>query len=108
MFMPAAVTHGIQFSCNLWPSSPLPLPPNYHHSFGQAAAKSAFVLVAGGLGERLGYSGIKLALPVNQLTQSSFLKMYADWILAIQVSRVHCNSTRVATLVQLYERDDEI
>ena len=52
----------------------------------QAAAKSAFVLVAGGLGERLGYSGIKLALPVNQLTQGSFLKMYADWILAIQVS----------------------
>lgn len=44
------------------------------------------MLVAGGLGERLGYSGIKLALPVNQLTQSSFLKMYADWILSIQVS----------------------
>lgn len=50
----------------------------------RAAAKTTFVLVAGGLGERLGFSGIKLALPVDGCTGQSFLGMYAAWILAIQ------------------------
>jgi len=49
-----------------------------------AVCRTAFVLVAGGLGERLGYSGIKLSLPVESCTSSSFFKMYADWILNIQ------------------------
>lgn len=43
-----------------------------------------FVLVAGGLGERLGYSGIKLSLETNLCTNKSYLEMYAKYITAIQ------------------------
>lgn len=41
----------------------------------KAAAQAAFVLVAGGLGERLGYSGIKLALPVESASGKCFLQV---------------------------------
>ncbi len=41
----------------------------------EAAADAAFVLVAGGLGERLGYSGIKLALPSESATGACFLQV---------------------------------
>ncbi|GAQ87502.1 UTP--glucose-1-phosphate uridylyltransferase [Klebsormidium nitens] len=48
------------------------------------ANDAAFVLVAGGLGERLGYSGIKVALPSNIVTDASFLQTYVESILALQ------------------------
>ena len=44
----------------------------------------AFVLVAGGLGERLGYGGIKIALPSEITTGKCYLNLYIDSILAIQ------------------------
>jgi UDP-sugar pyrophosphorylase len=44
----------------------------------------AFVLVAGGLGERLGFSGIKIALPTETLTNISYIELYCQQILAIQ------------------------
>ncbi len=47
-------------------------------------AESAFVLVAGGLGERLGYDGIKVALPVETTTNTSYLQHYASYVLALQ------------------------
>ncbi|DBA78953.1 TPA: hypothetical protein ACH3X1_008826 [Trebouxia sp. C0004] len=50
----------------------------------KAAGHAAFVLVAGGLGERLGYSGIKLALPVECASNKSFLQVYIESILALQ------------------------
>jgi len=50
----------------------------------QQAARTAFVIVAGGLGERLGYKGIKLALPSDISTEVSFIELYARWILALQ------------------------
>jgi UDP-sugar pyrophosphorylase len=40
----------------------------------------AFVLVAGGLGERLGYSGIKVALPVETTTGACFLDHYISMV----------------------------
>ena len=40
-----------------------------------AAGETAFVLVAGGLGERLGYSGIKIALPADSARGASFLQV---------------------------------
>lgn len=43
-----------------------------------------FVLVAGGLGERLGYSGIKVELPVETTTGTSYLDLYCKQILAFQ------------------------
>ena len=47
-------------------------------------ADVAFVLVAGGLGERLGYSGIKLSLETNLCTNTSYLELYVKYILAMQ------------------------
>ncbi|KAL4183819.1 hypothetical protein AMTRI_Chr11g100160 [Amborella trichopoda] len=48
------------------------------------ARNTAFVLVAGGLGERLGYKGIKLALPSETTTGTCFLQHYIEAILALQ------------------------
>ena len=44
-----------------------------------------FVLVAGGLGERLGFNGIKVSLPTEVFSELSFLGFYIRKILAIQV-----------------------
>ena len=44
----------------------------------------AFVLVAGGLGERLGYNGIKLELPSEVTTSTCYLDLYCQSILAMQ------------------------
>lgn len=43
-----------------------------------------FVLVAGGLGERLGYHGIKLELPTELATETCYLSYYVHYILCIQ------------------------
>ena len=43
-----------------------------------------FVLVAGGLGERLGYHGIKLELPTELATETCYLNYYINYILSIQ------------------------
>lgn len=48
------------------------------------ASKMCFVLVAGGLGERLGYHGIKVALPSDIITGKCFLQLYCENILALQ------------------------
>lgn len=45
---------------------------------------AAFVLVAGGLGERLGYSGIKLSLETNLCTEECYLEVYIKYIKAVQ------------------------
>ena len=47
-------------------------------------AKAAFTLVAGGLGERLGYGGIKIELPMETVTESCYLSYYVSHILAYQ------------------------
>lgn len=44
----------------------------------QAFADTAVVLVAGGLGERLGYNGIKLDIPVEVTGTTSYLAHYAS------------------------------
>lgn len=46
----------------------------------------AFVLVAGGLGERLGYTDIKVSLPVETTTETCYLEMYIHQILAMQAA----------------------
>jgi UDP-sugar pyrophosphorylase len=43
-----------------------------------------FVLVAGGLGERLGYNGIKIELPTETTTSVCYIELYCHQILAIQ------------------------
>ncbi|XP_071707214.1 UDP-sugar pyrophosphorylase-like [Rutidosis leptorrhynchoides] len=54
---------------------------------------AAFVLVAGGLGERLGYNGIKLALPMETTTGTCFLQHYIESILSL--SEASCKQTEV-------------
>ena len=46
--------------------------------------KTAFVLVAGGLGERLGYSGIKLDIPVEVTQNTPYLAHYAANLKAME------------------------
>lgn len=46
--------------------------------------KAGFVLVAGGLGERLGYSGIKLDIPVEVTESTPYLKHYAANLKAME------------------------
>ena len=47
------------------------------------------MLVAGGLGERLGYSGIKIALPAQTVAPQCYLALYAEQILALQARTSH-------------------
>ena len=56
-----------------------------HEGIGEAELDGcSFVLVAGGLGERLGFSGIKVALPYQISTGEPYLKLYIRSILALQ------------------------
>jgi UDP-sugar pyrophosphorylase len=48
----------------------------------EAFAHTAVVLVAGGLGERLGYHGIKLDIPVELTGPTSYLAHYASFLKA--------------------------
>ncbi|TYZ64938.1 hypothetical protein PybrP1_000611 [[Pythium] brassicae (nom. inval.)] len=50
----------------------------------QHIGASAFVVVAGGLGERLGYHDVKLKLPVETLTHASYLERYIGHLLAFE------------------------
>lgn len=59
---------------------------NYEQAGVKEAKNAAFVLVAGGLGERLGYNGIKVALPAETTTGTCFLQNYIECILALQES----------------------
>ncbi|XP_058753226.1 UDP-sugar pyrophospharylase-like [Vicia villosa] len=56
----------------------------YEEAGVREARRAAFVLVAGGLGERLGYNGIKVALPAETTTGTCFLQHYIESILALQ------------------------
>lgn len=47
-------------------------------------ANTAVVLVAGGLGERLGYDGIKLDIPVEVVETTSYLQHYAACLKAME------------------------
>jgi len=44
----------------------------------------AFCLVAGGMGERLGYPGIKIGITADLTSGKTFIEYYADFILAFQ------------------------
>eukprot|EP00929_Paragymnodinium_shiwhaense_P092110 TRINITY_DN5199_c0_g1_i2.p1 TRINITY_DN5199_c0_g1~~TRINITY_DN5199_c0_g1_i2.p1 ORF type:complete len:601 (+),score=183.93 TRINITY_DN5199_c0_g1_i2:55-1803(+) len=47
-------------------------------------SKACFCLVAGGLGERLGYPGIKIGIPSEVTTGMPFIEIYVRFILAFQ------------------------
>lgn len=50
----------------------------------EASQGLAVVLVAGGLGERLGYSGIKLDIPVEITRKTSYIELYCSHIQALE------------------------
>ena len=57
----------------------------HYETLGEEEMKrTGFVLVAGGLGERLGYKGIKISIPMDIVTQTTFLEYYISFILAAQ------------------------
>ena len=69
---------------------------------------TAFVLVAGGLGERLGYSGIKVKLPVGSATPTTYLEHYFAWIKAVAgpdacVAIMTSSDTHAPTIAMLEE-----
>jgi len=57
-------------------------------------AKVGFVLIAGGLGERLGYSGIKIDLPVTTIEEDyCYLKFYVQYVKACRERAVALDSS---------------
>ena len=57
-------------------------------------SKLCIVLIAGGLGERLGFSGIKVSLPVCTIEDDySYLKFYADYTLACEAKARSLDAT---------------
>ena len=44
----------------------------------------AFVLVAGGLGERLGHDGIKMGIPIELMTRTTYMQLYCEFIKALE------------------------
>jgi len=67
-----------------------------HEGIGEAELDGcSFVLVAGGLGERLGFSGIKVALPYQISTGEPYLKLYIRSILALQQRAAEVSSKSV-------------
>ncbi len=58
---------------------------DHYEALGKAHfSKTAVVLVAGGLGERLGYSGIKLDIPVEATEATPYLAHYAACLKAME------------------------
>ncbi len=69
-------------------------------------ADSACVLVAGGLGERLGYSGIKIALPIEFTTNTTYMGLYCKEILALQEASNRVNGTSAIVPLAIMTSDD--
>lgn len=46
---------------------------------------TSFVLVAGGLGERLGYDDIKIGIPTELITKRIFFQVYVDYLKAYEL-----------------------
>ena len=66
----------------------------------------AFVLVAGGLGERLGFSGIKVALPYNTTSNECYLQLYIASILAMQRRAAEAKGVAVQLPLAIMVSDD--
>lgn len=67
----------------------------------KVANKSAYVIVAGGVGDRLGYRGIKVGIVSDLVTNRSYLQTYAESILALQnrSNEINGESRRVPFII---------
>jgi len=66
----------------------------------------SFVLVAGGLGERLGFSGIKVALPWQTTSGQTYLELYIRSILALQQEAATTTGKKVQLPLAIMVSDD--
>lgn len=66
----------------------------------------ACVLVAGGLGERLGYTDIKVSLPVQVTTGMTYMELYAQQILAMQAAANKLSGTSKVVPLAIMTSDD--
>lgn len=67
--------------------------------------KCGFVLTAGGLGERLGYGDIKIGLPTEMATGTSYIQYYIEIILAYQ-SRYAAPGTKLPLCIMVSKDTD--
>ncbi len=86
----------------------------HHENLGLAHAQGlAVVLVAGGLGERLGFPGIKVDIRVDLTSDQTYLDLYGRWLRALgrRTGRQHplvimtSGDTHAATLASLARLD---
>jgi UDP-sugar pyrophosphorylase len=83
---------------------PLSAEYNSYESQGlKEVGKCGFVLVAGGMGERLGYNGIKVQLPTQTTTGNSYLEHYCRQILTMQ--RKHAQAGMMLPLAIMVSED---
>ena len=61
-----------------------PISLEYEEIGKKHMSKVCFMIMAGGLGERLGYEGVKPEIAIEVVTNTSFLKYYIDYALAYQ------------------------
>ena len=66
----------------------------------------ACVLVAGGLGERLGYTDIKVSLPVQVTTGASYMELYVQQLLSMQAYSNAVNGTSHVVPLAIMTSDD--
>ena len=71
---------------------------------------AAFVIVAGGLGERLGYSSIKLSLASNLCDEKCYLQVYCEYVLACQAkcAKEGCAVDGLPVVIMTSEDTDEL
>ena len=60
---------------------------HYEEAGLKGASHLAVILVAGGVGERLGYGGIKIAIPFEIASETTYLKHYCSFIRALENRR---------------------
>lgn len=80
-----------------------------YEAIGQkAVGQCCFVIPAGGLGERLGFSGVKFALPAESLTGSCVLAVYCAYLQAFEeVARAATGQSCKIPLVIMASSDTE-
>ena len=69
-------------------------------------SRCACVLVAGGLGERLGYTDIKVSLPVQTTTNITYMELYVKQILAMQTHAQEVSGVAGVVPIVIMTSDD--